>query len=178
MTDPLDVGPHEHGMTRIFVADADPGAAQTPMTNDEAAALLGTDVDPAKVEVVPAGSLAGMGLSGYLVDGYGVSEDEIAGDRQTLDSLDGQIVLVPSSAFRGETRIAPQSPLRFVGRYGEPPAPAHEVMTHTPSDDRPDEPRSTAPVEPTPTEPAPRKVPVGAIVVGAIVVAVILVLLF
>ena len=176
MTDPLERTAHEHGMTRVFVAEAEPDAAQTPLTNEDAAALLGTDVDAAKVEVVPAGSLAGMGLSGYLVDGYGVAADAVATDRQRLDDLGGQIVLVPSSATAGAARFDPRPPLRFVGLYGEPPAAPHEVMTPAPSDDRPSEPRPVTMTDPEPATPE-RKLPVGWIVVAGVVLAVLLILI-
>ena len=77
-----------------------------------------------------------MGLSGYLVDGYGVSADDVAADRQRLDDLGGQIVLVPSSATPGPARFAPEPPLRSVGVYGEPPSAPHEVMAPAASEDR------------------------------------------
>ena len=178
MTDPLHKTAHEHGMTRVFVAEADPDAPEAPMTAEDAARLLGTEVDVAKIEVVPSGSLAGMGLAGYLVDGYGAAADAVAPDRQRLDDLHGQIVLVPSSATPGEAQFAPSAPLRFVGLYGEPPAAAHEVMAPAATDPR-DTPR--APVHRADPEPAAkggRKLPVTAIVIAAIALAALLILIF
>jgi hypothetical protein len=178
MTDPLHKTAHEHGMTRVFVAEADPDAPPAPLTNDDAARLLGTDVDVAKIEVVPSGSLEGMGLAGYLVDGYGAAADAVAPDRQRLDDLHGQIVLVPSSATPGEAQFAPKDPLRFVGLYGEPAAAPHEVMAPAATDPRPAEPRSVDPAPREPSDAGRRKLPVTAIVIAAIALAALLILIF
>ena len=178
MTDPLHKTAHEHGMTRVFVAEADPDAPEAPMTGEDAARLLGTEVDVAKIEVVPSGSLAGMGLAGYLVDGYGAAADAVSPDRERLDDLHGQIVLVPSSATPGEAHFTPAPPLRFVGLYGEPPVAAHEVMTPAVTD--PDESvrakAHRAHSEPPANE--TRKLPVAAIVIAAIALAALLILIF
>lgn len=177
MSDPLDVSAHEVGTTRVFVADADPDAGNAPMTNDEAAKLLGGKVDPAKVEVVPAGSLTGMGLSGYLVEGYGIDAGDIEGDRAMLDGLDGQIVLVPSSATGGAATLDPQPPLRFVGLYREPAAAPHEVMTSSSQPEPSVETERDGDASGGGSSKPERKVPVGPIVVVALVIAAILVLL-
>lgn len=175
MTDPLDVKAHEHGITRVFVADADPDAPQTPLTAEKAAELLGgKDIDARKIEVVASGALEGMGLSGYLVDGYGIPAEDVAPDRPELDSLTGQVVLIPSSAFSGAQRLSPEPALRLVGAYSESPSEAHEVMSpaETPKRDA-----AQTSAEPHEGE-KKRRVPVGVIVAVSLALAVILVLLF
>lgn len=178
MSDPLDVSAHEVGATRVFVNDADPDATDAPMTNDEAAKLLGAKVDPAKIEVVSAGSLSGMGLSRYLVEGYGIAADDIEGDRKMLDGLDGQIVLVPSSATAGSATLVPQAPLRFVGLFREPAAAPHEVMAKATQPEPTPEPAGNDTSSDSASSSPKRKVPVGPIVIAALVIAVILVLIF
>lgn len=176
MSGPLEVQPHEHGITRVFVAEPDPSSGASRLTPETAADLLGaSDVNAAKIEVVAPGSVDTLGLSGYLVDGYGVAADEVAPRREELDSLTGQIVLVPSSAFSGAQRLSPKEPLSFVGAFAETPAAAHEVMS--PVSDVDERPAPTPPSAETPDEKT-KSMPVGLIVIGALILAAILIMLF
>ena len=40
--------------------------------------------DPSRVEVFPVSNLEGLGLAGYLIEGCGVAESQIAPDRSRL----------------------------------------------------------------------------------------------
>ena len=82
--------------------------------------LIGADVIPRKVEIVPSGVFNEMGLTQYLVDGYGVAERELEGRRAALDAVSGLVILLPSSAFGGaEVTLTPDPSLRLVGMFSE-----------------------------------------------------------
>ena len=121
--DPLAVRPDEFGLLRIFALDRDEIVTRHGVAN-----LIGALVDPDKVEVVDTKDVAVMGLAAYLVEGYGMAEDDIADETDALNAIDGHVVLIPTSAFNGEeATLDPSPPLRFIGLYGEaepePPAP-------------------------------------------------------
>lgn len=169
MTDPFDVPAHEFGVTRVFAVEG----AEAP-TPDAAARRLGAShVDPAKIEVLPAGATQDMTLTAYLAEGYGIPEDSLAERRAELDALGGHVLLVPSSAFGGQAqRLSPDDTLRLVGAFRESPDPAHDVM----------QPQETAatPIEPPRTAPmttAHERKRINWIVVAALVIAALLTML-
>jgi len=122
-SDPLAVRSDEFGLLRIFALDRDEIVTRHGVAN-----LIGALVDPEKVEVVDTKDVAIMGLAAYLVEGYGMAEDDITDETDALNAIDGHVVLIPTSAFNGEeATLSPSPPLRFIGLYGEaeakPPAP-------------------------------------------------------
>ncbi|MDT0681305.1 hypothetical protein RM543_01310 [Roseicyclus sp. F158] len=118
MSGRVDVPAGETGVIRVFAVDA---AAGTPFSAQEAEAALGGDtLDKGKLEVVNLEDLLGVGLTGYLIEGLGADPDEVAPDRQKLDNLSGQAVIVPSSAFEGRAvTLEPRAPLTEIGAYRE-----------------------------------------------------------
>ncbi|MCT4554283.1 MAG: aspartate carbamoyltransferase catalytic subunit [Pelagimonas sp.] len=77
------------------------------------------------VEVVDLRDLAGLSLTGYLRDGYGVDPANLKADQAMINALKGCVVILPSTAFDTHSQtltIAP--PLRFIGAYGEVQATA------------------------------------------------------
>ena len=63
-------------------------------------------------------------LSGYMIEGLGVAEAEIAADKPQLDALKGHVLIVLSRAFSGhEQTVSPQAPLRWIGTWAEETAP-------------------------------------------------------
>ena len=132
MFDPLHVKAGEHGVVRVFTTDLEPegDAAITPKNIER---LIGRDVslDPKKVEVFPARMIESISLTGYLAAGYGVRSQAMAGKAGALNGLKGLIVLIPSSAFRGEAvDLDPNPAIKFVGAFDEEKAPAPVRMSH------------------------------------------------
>lgn len=122
MTDPYTVSAHERGVVRVFTTDLDPegNAAITP---EKVGRLLGDDLDldASRVEVFPSTRLEPMSLSEYLREGYGIPAGDLEGKASALDSLKGLVILVASSAFKGdEATLNPRDGIRFVGAFQEP----------------------------------------------------------
>ncbi len=88
------------------------GAAQALLQNDT--------VNPATIELFPISDLEGVGLPGYLIDGYAVDEAQIGPDRVRLDALDGYVMIVFSDSFDGrETTLQIGPDLTFISSYTE-----------------------------------------------------------
>ena len=127
-SDPLTVTEHEFGTVRVFTTALDADDASN-ITAKNVHKLLGDiDLRPEKVEVVPTRALEGLGLTGYLREGYGVASRDLAGRAAQLDSVAGLVVLIPASAFKGEAQVIdPHPSMRFLGLFHEdkatPPRP-------------------------------------------------------
>ena len=120
-SDPHHISENEHGLVRLFTTELEP-EADSAITAQNVHKLLGEDIvlDAEKTEVFPSKVLAGLGLSLYLTEGYGVSENELAGKSAALDALNGLIVLIPSSAFTDRPQhLNPNPALRFIGTFHE-----------------------------------------------------------
>ena len=131
MTDPLVVRPNEIGIVRVFTTDLEPegDAAITPAN---VAKLLGQklDLDAKKIEVFPARIIEGLGLPEYLEEGYGIPAEAMAAKLAVLNALTGLIILIPSSACRGQSvTLEPNAALRFVGAFEEEKAAAPARMS-------------------------------------------------
>ena len=118
----IEIPRGERGRIRVF---------SLSMSKDEAENLeLGRALgkapdDPSRVEVFPVSNLEGLGLAGYLIEGCGVAESQIAPDRSRLDALDGHEMLLFSRAFpEGDVTLHPEPALTLIGTYDEVrPAP-------------------------------------------------------
>ena len=102
-----DVGPVQAGVLR------EPGAL---------AQVLGMDaLDMEQVEIFPVSDLEELGLAGYLTEGMGVPEEQIAPDRGRLAALEGHVMVIRSRAFGGrELRLTPAEQIKPVATYGTP----------------------------------------------------------
>lgn len=129
MTERFEIKAHEHGVVRLFAVDlpaaevdgfATPGADGWPLRD-----ALGADtLDPDEIEVFPVSDLTGLGLPGYMIEGLGIAEADVAEDRARLDALKGHVAVVRSRAFGGVAQeITPRAPLRWIGTYVEERAP-------------------------------------------------------
>lgn len=148
--DPFSVSETEHGVVRVFTTDLEPrgDAAITPKNVQK---LLGDEIelDPKGVEVFPSKMIESIGLTNYLIDGYGIPEGDLAGTAAALDAHAGLMILIRSSAFRGEaTTLDPVAGIRFVGAFSEPASAPPKPMTEVesaegslgPTGGRPDDP--------------------------------------
>lgn len=131
--DPFQVLASEQGVVRVFATELEPeGAAAITASNVHK--LLGKDIllDPAKVEVFPAKVIQALGLTAYLLEGYGIAEEDLRGKRSALDALTDLIVLVPSSAFMNKAQtLEPNPALRFIGAFSEPAKAPPATMAKT-----------------------------------------------
>lgn len=132
MTDPMFVPANESGKLRLFTTDLKPeGAAAITAGNVEK--LLGVPLQARKVEVVPSRMVKDMGLSTYLIEGYGISAQSLEGRAAALDALSGLLIFLPSSAFGGgEATLTPNENLRFVGLFEEDAQKAHDLSVSAP----------------------------------------------
>jgi hypothetical protein len=124
----MQVREGERGLVRVFAVDVDPGEDWRWRDPDDAGwqlpDALGVDrLDPADVQVFRAGEMDEIGLSGLLSAGHGISEAQLAGDRDRLDAEAGLIAVIRSAAFDAPVELSPRPPLRLLGVYAEPSAP-------------------------------------------------------
>jgi hypothetical protein len=182
MTDLLQVPAGEQEVLRVFALDLPPEQAremaERPANGgvngggDPLAAALGVDrLDRARVEIFPAGDLAGVGLSGYLAEGLGVAPGELEGARAALDAETGHLVIVPSQAFGGRAAtLDPKPPLRPLGAFRlEQPAPP-AAPDPAPRDPAPVPPPDAGAAPRTPPRRLPRLLLLVALLVAAVVV--------
>ncbi|MEM7731200.1 MAG: hypothetical protein AAF280_00260 [Pseudomonadota bacterium] len=99
----LDVSPGEHGLVRIFhLGYRVSMELQHFEAVDRLAAALGVESLQAEdVQIVDLSAVREMGLTTFLMEGYGVSEDDITPHTDTLNSLKGHIAVLRSGAFNG-----------------------------------------------------------------------------
>lgn len=129
MSDRFDVHSGERGIVRLFQVglpaeevDAFAGEGETGWPLKEALGAQSLNAD--YIELFPVSDLKGVGLAGYMAEGLGIDETEIAADRTRLDALGGHVLLVMSAAFGGTAQtLRPKAPLRWVGTYTEDTAP-------------------------------------------------------
>ena len=120
--DPLRVRAGEAGVVRLFALDLPPEQARFLRDAAAAAQALGVEaLDPAQVEVFPVADLDGLGLEGYLAEGFGIGEDQLAPDRDPLREVAGWVMVVRSRAFAGKgAQLRPAPGIRPLGAYAEP----------------------------------------------------------
>lgn len=176
----LDVRANESGVVRIFALSMEDEKAQALKANSgiggtgggsslKELALGAAALDPEHVEVFPIDDLGEMALPDYLVEGAGAKATEIDADRFKLSSLEGWVMIVYSSAFRGVAQsLSPSSQLTLIGSYGQ-----EGTEWSAPVD------LSTASALPQETEtPAPKKRPSDAAMSGRIAMLALLVAFF
>ena len=130
--DPFAVSEHEFGNVRVFTTALDAEEA-SKITAQNVNRLLGDiALVEDKVEVVPTHVLQGLGLTGYLKEGYGVSPDELAGRGAQLDAVSGLVVFLPASAFGGIAQVIdPHPSMRFLGLFSELKAEPPRMMSRS-----------------------------------------------
>ena len=127
MTDALTIPPGSDRCVWVFAIDL-PEAAAASFAKGPLETALGTDtLDRDHVELVDADTFTEYGFSRYLAEGQGMADASLAPDIAKLDALRGPVLLVFRPAL-GQGRLAPQPPLRLIGRYDEIPSPARLGM--------------------------------------------------
>ena len=161
----LTIPAGERGRIRVFSLSMSADEAE----NLELGRALGKyPDDPSRVEVFPVRNLEGLGLAGYLVEGCGVPEAQIAPDRTRLDALDGHVLLLFSRAY-GDAGVTlePEPALTLIGTYTE----ERRDITATPI-----ETESAKPYTGT-RRPSPREARAASRRAGAIVFAIVMAIL-
>jgi hypothetical protein len=139
VTTTLTIAADEHRTARLFAVNL-PEAQVAAMLRDTpqpatltgelpeipaAATLLGwPDLDTRHAELFAIRDLTGFGLMGYLTEGLGLDEAQIAPDRARLAALEGYVLILMSRAFSGQTVTLDVPPtLTLIGTYRETSAP-------------------------------------------------------
>lgn len=123
MTGPVTVPAHETGKLRLFALHMPDEQAQALRGSGGIDGLLGVlQVDPAYVEIFPLKDLDGLGITGYLTEGCGIPQEQVAQDKSRLHALTGYVLLVFSQAFGGrEVTLHPAAELELIATYSERP---------------------------------------------------------
>lgn len=131
MSDTFHIKAGERGVVRLFRIDLPPEEIKTFSENDLMTgrwplkeALGIEDVNATFIDVFSVAELGELGLAGYMTEGLGVSQAELADDGAFLGALDGHVLTVLSGAFKGlAVTLQPSPPLRWIGTYREDRAP-------------------------------------------------------
>ena len=120
----LHIPAHEQGVIYVFAVNRAPTqlrqALKTTGKDALVAELLDHTLPATGTELIATADLTGVGLSGYLAEGYAVPDAQLKGMRAKLDALDGYVLLVFSSAFEGrETTLNVTPDVTYIGRFGE-----------------------------------------------------------
>lgn len=132
MTETLKVSKNERGVVRLFTVDTEAEGATKMSTEPDWEAdpddppwplreALGVEhLDSDFIELFDLRDLDELGLPGYMVEGLGISEEDVAPHRAQLEAIKGPVLFVFSRALGGfETTIQPKPPLRWVGTFVE-----------------------------------------------------------
>ena len=135
MSDRFDVKENEHGLVRLFSVDLPPTEIKAFQERDFDGeddnppwplkeALGATYLDEDFTELFPVSDLTGLGLPGYMIEGLGIAEKDIAEDQARLSAIKGYVLIVTSKAFGGVAQtLHPRAPLKWIGTYAEESAP-------------------------------------------------------
>lgn len=123
----FDIRAGERGVLRLFSVDLPKETISGFSEPDQITgrwplkeALGVEDINERFVDVFAISDLEDMGLVGYMIEGLGVSEEEIAPHREQLEALDGNMVVILSGAFKGlAVTLLPRPPLRWIGTFFE-----------------------------------------------------------
>ena len=121
MTGVIEIPAGERGVIRVFDLDMVPEQARFMREPGALAQVLGIDeINLDHVEIFPVSDLEELGLAGYLTQGCGIPEAEIAPDLAALKKLSGHVLLLRSRAFDGAaTRLTPASQISLLASYDE-----------------------------------------------------------
>lgn len=124
MIDAVNVSQDEVGVVRLFQVDITPSdldrikfpKPDTPPTAAAIANLVGLDwIEEGYAELFDVQDLEGLGLADYLVQGSGIDESNIAELRDTLESIEGIVLILYSRAFGGNAyTLKPRRSLQTV----------------------------------------------------------------
>lgn len=125
MTTTLKVGPNEVGLLRVF------SLATAHMSKDDLRAIQGEDKATTLfsapklvedgLEVFPVTELEDIGLTQYLLDGWGIEHKQADSFRNQLENIKDHVVILRSRAFGGNAQTLNLQPgLHLVTTFEEP----------------------------------------------------------
>ena len=133
MSEQMKVSQHEHGLVRIFAIDLPAeeidGFRTRSVTEDDDRwplrdALGATYLDEDFIEVFDVADLEDLGLHGYMRQGLGISEADLADMKPQINAISAHVLVVLSNAFDGfEQSLNAKTPLRWIGTFKEETAP-------------------------------------------------------
>ncbi|MEL7115130.1 MAG: hypothetical protein AAGP08_05980 [Pseudomonadota bacterium] len=156
MLEMLRVAEAERETVRVFAVALDPPRAKEwAKVHRNLETALGVPLDPDHLEHFPSEDLKGLGLTQFLIDGYGIDEPQIAADRDALDEAEPYVLLLRARAFKGAgVTLKPQPPLVALGVYGQAPAAASKPTAQ----------RQIEPANLGATPPGPNTPPKGSLI--------------
>lgn len=120
MSDTFQVTTSERGLIRLFSIDLPPEEIDKLRAPDLARSLGVETLDIDQVDLFSVSDLKGLGLVGYMTEGLGIAEADLADDRTRLEALKGPVLIVRSAAFKGQYAVlTSKAPLRWIGTYPE-----------------------------------------------------------
>ncbi|WP_338549181.1 hypothetical protein [Roseovarius phycicola] len=132
MTEALHAKKNERGIVRLFIVDTDAEGPNKMSAEPDWAAdaddppwplrdALGVEyLDSDFIELFDVRDLDELGLAGYMIEGLGISEEDVTPHQAQLDAIKGLVLFVYSNALGGfEVTLRPTSPLRWVGTFVE-----------------------------------------------------------
>ncbi len=120
----IEIARNESGLIRVFAVNRNPQELTQAFKEKDGASLvaelLGQSLPEGGYELFPVKDLTGVGLKGYLQEGYAVPREQLAAQRPRLDALEGYVLLVFSQAFEGKAAtLKPGPDLTLIGTFGE-----------------------------------------------------------
>lgn len=101
MTKSIEIPQAERHVYRVFHIRRDPKAVKALIDGEaeegiEAAAMLlgSNELETEYVELIDLEDLKEIGLSGYLIEGYGLPNEDVMADATKLDALEGYVLLL------------------------------------------------------------------------------------
>lgn len=175
----IEIPAQEHGVVRVFSLSMSEEQSRALKANTDGnggsslqeLALGAVALNPAHVEVFAVADLGDMTLADYLIQGPDVQPQMIDPDRFKLSALEGWVMIVFSSAFKGAAQtLNPSAQLTLVGTYAQEGIDWDDpIDLSTPS---------ALPQKTEHPEPAPQKGPSDAAMSGRIAMLALLVAFF
>ena len=125
MSQSITIPRGERGAIRVFAINRNPVEMEVALSRqpkpDLARELLDAPhLNTLGTEIFPIKDLEGVGLAGYLSEGYAVPDEQLSADRSKLDALDGYVLLLFSNSFGGQGgTLDPGPDVTLIGTYGE-----------------------------------------------------------
>jgi len=128
MSEPIEISEGERGVVRVFALDLPKAQIEAFLKRGDrwpmAEALGANHLDPDHIETFDLSDLAGLGLAGYLAEGQGIPEAQLAPKRAALDALSGTVMVATSRAFAAMPQtLKPTAPLRMIAQFTEERGP-------------------------------------------------------
>lgn len=133
----MQVSSSERGLVRLFAVDlpgeeienfrsakinSDGELSEWPLEDALGFSFLDEDF----IELFDVSDLEDLGLTGYMVEGLGISQKDVDEDAARLSAQKGWVLVVLSAAFDGVAQtLSPKAPLRWIGTYKEDGAPVY-----------------------------------------------------